>query len=138
MYFFSFYVCCSVSLPIHYITPVSIKFFTCFQALPVWEISGKQDPNPSFLFQTFWLCYYNVNNSVLQYFLENGILWCENTINKHKINDGSKETLTFALLCIFMYLKHFRDIRVIRSHHWTMHTFCYIVLFIISANTNGS
>lgn len=52
--------------------PVSLKLFTSFQALPFGEIDGKQDLNPSFLFQTFWLCDYKVNNSVLQYFLENG------------------------------------------------------------------
>lgn len=70
--FFCFHVCCSVSLCIHYITPVSLKLFTCFEALPLWEIDGKQDPNPSFLFQTFWLCCFKVNNSVWQYCLGNG------------------------------------------------------------------
>lgn len=39
-------------------------------------------------------------------------LWSKNTINKYKINNGSKKTLMFALLCIFMHLKHFRDINL--------------------------
>lgn len=69
MYFFCFHVCCSVSLCIHYITLASLKLFTRSQALILWKIDGKQDPNPSFLLQTFWLCYFKVNSSVLEYFL---------------------------------------------------------------------
>jgi len=39
------------------------------------------------------------------------ILCHKNTINKHKILDGLKETLTFASLCIFVHIKYFRDIK---------------------------
>lgn len=59
-------------LCIHYMTLLSLKLFICFQELPLWKTDGKQDPNLSFLFQTFWLCYYKVCNCVLQYFLANG------------------------------------------------------------------
>jgi len=74
----------------YYVTPVSLKLLTCFQALPLWEIDGKQDPNPSFLFQTFLLCCYEVNNSVSQYFLGNGNFMVQEH-NTYKINDGSKK-----------------------------------------------
>lgn len=43
------------------------------------------------------------------------ILWSKNTINKHKINNGSKKILMFALLHISMHLKHFKDIDLFPS-----------------------
>lgn len=55
-------------------------------------------------------------------------LWSKTTINKHKINNGSKKTLTFALLYIFMHLKHFRGINLFLSldyAHFSLHFSIY-------------